>query len=40
MYTTHFGLTEPPFAITQAIVLVAFVALGLLGARRFRPSAA
>jgi hypothetical protein len=31
--------SEPPFAITQAIVLVAFVALGLLGVRRFRPGA-
>jgi hypothetical protein len=32
--------SEPPFAITQGIVLVAFIALGLLGVRRFRPIAA
>ena len=29
---------EPPFAITQGIVLLAFIALGLLGVRRFRPT--
>lgn len=32
--------TEPPFAITQAIVLVLFVVAGYLAVRRFRPAAA
>ena len=32
--------SEPPFAITQVVVLVAFVVLGLLAARRFHPAAA
>ena len=32
--------TEPPFAITQAIVLVLFVIAGYLAVRRFRPVAA
>lgn len=31
--------TEPPFAITQAIVLVLFVVAGYLAVRRFRPTA-
>lgn len=31
--------TEPPFAITQAIVLVLFVIAGYLAVRRFRPTA-
>ena len=31
---------EPPFAVAQAVVLVAFVAAGLLVARRFHPAAA
>jgi len=30
--------SEPPFAVTQGIVLLAFVAFGLLGVRRFRPA--
>ena len=29
---------EPPFAIAQGIVLVAFIVLGILAAKRFRPS--
>jgi hypothetical protein len=32
--------SEPPFQIVQAIVLLAFVALGWLAARRYRPPAA
>ena len=32
--------SEPPFAIAQGIVLVAFVALGTLAVRRFRRTAA
>jgi len=32
--------SEPPFAITQLIVLIAFVALGGLAVRRFHPTAA
>jgi hypothetical protein len=28
---------EPPFAVTQGLVLVAFIVLGVLSARRFRP---
>ena len=31
---------EPPFAIAQGVVLVAFVAAGILAARRFHPAAA
>jgi hypothetical protein len=31
--------TEPPFAITQAIVLVLFVIAGYMAVRRFRPTA-
>jgi hypothetical protein len=31
---------EPPFAIAQAVVLVAFIALGVLAKRRFHPGAA
>jgi len=30
--------SEPPFAIAQGIVLVAFIALGVFALRRFRPS--
>lgn len=30
--------TEPPFAIAQAVVLLAFVAFGFLSVRRFHPS--
>jgi hypothetical protein len=30
---------EPPFAITQGLVLVAFVALGVVAIKRFHPSA-
>jgi hypothetical protein len=29
--------SEPPFAITQLVVLLAFIAGGVLAARRFRP---
>jgi hypothetical protein len=29
---------EPPFAIAQGIVLVAFIALGILAAKKFRPA--
>jgi len=29
--------SEPPFAIAQLIVLVVFIALGVMAARRFRP---
>jgi hypothetical protein len=29
--------SEPPFAIAQAVVLVIFIALGILAAKRFRP---
>jgi hypothetical protein len=29
---------EPPFAIAQGIVLVAFIVLGILAAKRFRPA--
>jgi len=29
---------EPPFAIAQALLLVAFIALGVLAARRFHPT--
>ena len=32
--------SEPPFAITQGIVLVAFILLGLLAVRRFHPAVA
>ncbi len=31
-------LSEPPFAITQAVTLVAFVLLGWLAVRRFHPA--
>ena len=30
--------TEPPFAIAQGLVLVVFIALGILSAKRFHPS--
>ena len=30
--------SEPPFAVTQGIVLLAFIAFGLFGVRRFRPT--
>jgi len=30
---------EPPFAVAQGIVLIAFIALGIAAARKFRPSA-
>ncbi len=30
---------EPPFAIAQGIVLIAFIALGLAAAKKFRPAA-
>jgi hypothetical protein len=29
--------SEPPFAVAQAVVLLAFVAIGVTSARRFRP---
>ena len=32
--------SEPPFAISQGVVLIIFVALGLLATMRFRPAAA
>jgi len=32
--------TEPPFAIAQVVVLAAFIALGVVGVRRFDPAAA
>jgi len=32
--------TEPPFAVAQGIVLIAFVALGVAAAKNFRPAAA
>ncbi len=31
--------TEPPFALAQGIVLVVFIAIGLLALKRFRPVA-
>ena len=31
--------TEPPFAVAQGVVLIAFIALGLAAAKKFRPSA-
>lgn len=31
--------TEPPFALTQAVVLLAFIVLGALALFRFRPAA-
>ena len=31
---------EPPFAVAQGIVLIAFIAAGVMAARRFRPAAA
>ncbi len=31
--------TEPPFAIAQGIVLIAFIAIGVAAAKRFRPPA-
>jgi hypothetical protein len=30
--------TEPPFAIAQGVVLIAFIALGVAAAKKFRPS--
>jgi hypothetical protein len=30
--------TEPPFAVAQGIVLIAFIALGIAAAKKFRPS--
>ncbi len=29
---------EPPFAVAQGIVLIAFIALGILAAKKFRPA--
>lgn len=31
--------TEPPFAIAQGVVLIAFIALGIAAAKKFRPVA-
>jgi hypothetical protein len=31
--------TEPPFAVAQGVVLIAFIALGIVAAKKFRPSA-
>jgi len=30
--------TEPPFAVAQGLVLVIFIAIGILAAKRFRPA--
>jgi hypothetical protein len=30
--------TEPPFAVAQGVVLIAFIALGIAAAKKFRPS--
>jgi hypothetical protein len=30
--------TEPPFAVAQGIVLLAFIAVGVVAARKFRPA--
>src|SRR4249919_908829 len=30
--------SEPPFSVTQGVVLVAFLVLGIMAARRFRPA--
>ena len=30
--------SEPPFKLTQAVVLLAFVVIGVLAVRRFRPA--
>jgi hypothetical protein len=30
--------TEPPFAVAQGIVLIAFIALGIAAAKKFRPT--
>jgi hypothetical protein len=32
--------SEPPFVVTQGIVLILFVVVGVFAARRFRPAAA
>jgi hypothetical protein len=32
--------SEPPFVVTQGIVLILFVVVGMFAARRFRPAAA
>jgi hypothetical protein len=29
--------TEAPFAVAQGIVLIAFIALGIVAAKKFRP---
>jgi hypothetical protein len=31
--------TEPPFAVAQGVVLIAFIALGIAAAKKFHPSA-
>jgi len=30
--------SEPPFSVTQGVLLVAFLILGIMAARRFRPT--
>ena len=30
--------SEPPFSVTQGVILVAFLILGIIAARRFRPT--
>jgi len=30
--------SEPPFSVTQGVILVAFLILGIMAARRFRPT--
>jgi hypothetical protein len=30
--------TEPPFAVAQGIVLLAFIAVGIAAVRKFRPA--
>ena len=30
--------TEPPFAVAQGIVLIAFIALGIAAVKKFRPA--
>jgi hypothetical protein len=32
--------SEPPFLVSQIVVLAAFIALGVVAARRFHPSIA
>ena len=34
------GGSEPPFAVAQAVVLILFIVIGIIAARRFRPALA